>query len=448
LGEAPARTQPRARGWGLAHAPALGLVALALALAAAAAPPAAPAHPIEDPYLATVVGTPPELRAPAPERFPQRTEEIERFPRRRVPAIFWHGRRLPFSVSAQEGEAPLVFVIAGTGADYGDDNVRFLQAVLYAAGFHVIALTSPTHPDFIVSSSSEETPGYLPADAEDLYAVMQLAFARVAKGMRVSAFDVTGYSLGATQAAFVGALDAREGRFGFQRIYLINPAVDLYRSARILDDLYERSLPEGAVSVDQLVARILRRSVRYVYASGRGPLDGAFVYRALAAERPSEAELQGAIAAVFRLAAANMSFASDVMTGEGRIVEAGRKLGVGTSLTPYLTRSLGWSFERYLDEMLIPSWEDRRPDLDRETLILGSSLESIRGYLERTPGIAVATNADDFVLAPGDLDFLRTTFGERARIHPHGGHCGNLDAAENVREMLDFLGAPAGRTAP
>jgi hypothetical protein len=49
------------------------------------------------------------------------------------------------------------------------------------------------------------------------------------------------------------------------------------------------------------------------------------------------------------------------------------------------------------------------------------------------------TNADDLILAPGEIEFLRDTFGERATIWPTGGHCGNMEQKDVVAFMVDFF---------
>jgi len=48
-------------------------------------------------------------------------------------------------------------------------------------------------------------------------------------------------------------------------------------------------------------------------------------------------------------------------------------------------------------------------------------------------------NADDIILGPGDLGFLRKTFGDRLTVYPHGGHCGNLNYRVNANAMLEFF---------
>ena len=98
-----------------------------------------------------------------------------------------------------------------------------------------------------------------------------------------------------------------------------------------------------------------------------------------------------------------------------------------------------------MDELLLPYWVERT-DLNREQLVAEASLASIRDFLRKTEVIEVVTNQDDIVLGPGDLDFLTQTFGDRALIHPHGGHCGNLEFDPNVRRMQErFVSAAQDR---
>jgi hypothetical protein len=181
-----------------------------------------------------VLGTPPAYRAELPEEVPRRVHRLLVFPRRPIPDIFWYTARFEYSLAAQPGRAPLVFVIPGTGADHNSTKTLIMQRILYKAGLHVVALTSPVHPNFIVSASSTSTPGLITEDAEDLYRVMRLARRQIGDRIEVSKFYLAGYSLGATQAAFVARLDDERGEFGFDKVLLINPPVNLYNSARIL----------------------------------------------------------------------------------------------------------------------------------------------------------------------------------------------------------------------
>jgi len=67
------------------------------------------------------------------------------------------------------------------------------------------------------------------------------------------------------------------------------------------------------------------------------------------------------------------------------------------------------------------------------------SLYALEDYLRRSGKILVMHNADDIILGPGDLGFLRRALGERLILYPRGGHCGNLNYRVNANDMLEFL---------
>jgi hypothetical protein len=46
------------------------------------------------------------------------------------------------------------------------------------------------------------------------------------------------------------------------------------------------------------------------------------------------------------------------------------------------------------------------------------------------------TNQDDIILQTGEVDYLKSLFGDRAKIFPRGGHCGNFERQSFV-EYLD-----------
>ena len=205
---------------------------------------------------------------------------------------------------------------------------------------------------------------------------------------------------------------------------------------------FENALPGGPASTDQLIADLLARLTPYFHSRSRGRVDDELLYHITGADQPTAEELQAIVAAVFRLSLANMVFTADVMTGGGHVVESGAELGVGSSLTQYMKRSTRWTFRRYVDEMLLPYWKRQLPNLDRDDLVRSSSLESIASFLAGATQVGLVTNADDFILTPANLEFLRRTFGERARIYPRGGHGGNLEYKDNAAEMLRFFDVP------
>ena len=162
----------------------LGLLLLAVAPMAApadevptnASAAASYGYPIADPLLATVLGTPPALRAAVPDEIDLERRSLTLFPDREIPRVLWSSRRFEYSLAAQKEPAPLIFLIAGTGARFDSEKNAYLQKVLYQAGMSVVNISSPTHPDFIITASRSSVPGFMEADVEDLYRVMKRIF--------------------------------------------------------------------------------------------------------------------------------------------------------------------------------------------------------------------------------------------------------------------------------
>lgn len=403
-------------------------------------------YPIQDAYLATVVGTARSDQARVPTSVPERVRRVARFPGRQVPKVFFNPSEFTYTFSGQKHEAPLIFVIAGTGASHRSQKMRFLQRAFFGAGFHVASISSPTSPDFVLTGSESRMPGWMKADVRDLYELMKLIRADLDREVEVSRVYLTGYSLGGSEAAFLGSIDQREQALGFERILMINPSVSLFTSVNLLDGLFRIGIPDGPGSAERLVSSLLGEIASYTREKKGAVLDSELLYkiaaRNIAAGRPPKREnLQALIAAAFRLTSGNLVFTADVVHGGGHVVAANRRLGVTSSLTVPFKRSMRWPFERYLDEMLVPYWSGNQAEIDRDSVVQAADLASIRGFLSKAEHVGVITNADDIILTPANLDFLRETFGARATIYPVGGHCGNLQYHENVRAMLAFFGA-------
>ncbi len=96
-------------------------------------------------------------------------------------------------------------------------------------------------------------------------------------------------------------------------------------------------------------------------------------------------------------------------------------------------------FTDYFHEVFYPFYKALDPSTTREQLIEEMSLESIEDYLRTSDKIEVMHNEDDLILEPGEIDFFRRVFGERAKIYPKGGHCGNLAYRDNVAHMLNVF---------
>ena len=130
---------------------------------------------------------------------------------------------------------------------------------------------------------------------------------------------------------------------------------------------------------------------------------------------------------------------ADLITEGGRYAPAGETLKVSTSLTPYLRRALFCDFSCYLETQLWPNWSSRNVGKSMEDMAWETSLQSIESFLRNNPDIAALTNADDFILTADNYRFIAETFGERAFLYPHGGHGGNLQYLDVVKQILAFM---------
>ncbi len=420
---------------------ALALVIGALCLTGrAGAESLAYSFPYSNPYEATVLGTPEALQVELPATIPVREFTLEVFPGRTIPDVFWYERGLVYSLAFQDHTAPLVFVIAGAGASYDAPNVVKLQKVLYQAGFHVIALSSPSHMDFVVNAAGD-LPGDAMGDARDLYRVMRLAYAQVQPMISVSSVALTGYSLGAFNAAFIAKIDAEQKLFNFRRVLLINPPVNLYGSVARLDNLLVDNIPGGMAHLDAWFRSVLGHLLSASKDTARAQLSGDFIFSVYNRLPQKEQNLAAVIGLVFRISGANMIFSADVMNGGGYIVPKHATLTSTTSLTRYAMVAYRTRFTDYFDEYLLPHIQREEPGLTRQALLDRLSLRPLESFLAHADTMGLVHNADDIILGPGELEYLEALFGSRARIFPSGGHVGNLFHPEVVRTILAFLTA-------
>lgn len=400
-------------------------------------------YPYVNPLEATVMELPPFYKADTPKKVPTRTFKVYPYPEREIPKVFWYEDGLVCSLTYQKKEAPLIFIIAGTGARYNSPKMVNMQRALHQAGYHVISITSPTHMNFIVNASSTMTPGNLRDDAKDLYNVMQLAMAEVKDDIKVKNYNLTGYSLGGIQAAFVSMLDEEKKVFDFKHVLLINPPVNLYNSVNILDQMLD-NIPGGVNNFDAWFDNVMKRLAAVEKEMGYLELNGDYIYKAYKRFPPREDFLAALVGFSFRTDSASMIFASDVMKGGGFITPKNVQMSNSTNLTPYYIVANRTSFDDYFKGAFLPFFQERDPSMTEEKMIRMLSLRSIEPYLKSADKIGLLHNEDDIILAPGEIGYLAQIFGTRAKIFPTGGHCGNMNHQDVVEFMVKFFAGQEG----
>lgn len=408
--------------------------------------------PLHNPFEATIAGTPSALRPPLPDDadIKQRDYSLRLRPEREftLPSNFWPVKTFRYRLAKQAGPAPLIFIIAGTGAYYSSSTMEYLKKLFYGAGFHVAQISSPTAYDFMVGASRYATPGYSPQDARDLYTVMQ-AIKKQQRTLQVTDWHLTGYSLGGLQAAFVSHLDEQEQSFNFKRVLLLNPPVNLYTSVNNLSRLVHTQVV-GTSETRTFYQLMLDKLTRYFNSKGRFDFSEAMLFDLQnSSQKLNQNELAMLIGSAFRFFSADINFTSDLINRRGIITPPQQKINDGTNLTPFFKRALLCDFECYLQEQLLPFWHSHfnnqqatqvaADNADLERLIQASSLYALTDYLSSSKKIGVMHNADDIILGQGDLGFLKQHFAERLTLYPYGGHLGNLDYLDNAADILEFF---------
>lgn len=395
-------------------------------------------YPVPGPYASTILGTPNQLKAELPAEIPMKRIVLDVIPDIKKPDVFFYDEGLRFSVAFQKQKAPLIFLIPGTGANDRAPRLQPIMKQLYKAGYHVIALPNPTHPNFIISGSRSHIPGDLAEDAADIYAALEKVMKEVKEDIEVSDFSLAGYSLGGTQAAFVAKLDEERKIFNFRRVLMINPAVSLHGSVSQIEALLDK-IPGGPRKIRAFFNSIINKFTEFYRMGDFITINDEFLFAVYKTHLLNQDEAGGLIALAFRISSAGMIFASDVMANGGYIVPKNRVLEKNESLEDYFQVGVHLSFLQYFDEYFYPYFQKKRPGLTREALIETESLRSIEEYLKSSKKFGVMTNENDFILTPADLNYLRTLFGERAKIYPSGGHLGNLEYKENMAYIADFF---------
>ena len=426
-------------------------VAIALLASCATQPKQAPApavteyrYPIENPYAATIIGLPAELKQTPAAPIEVKEEHLTLFKDRKIPEGFWYEQELRYGTILHKKPAPLLYIIAGTGSDHRSSNMVALGQVFYQAGYHVVLLPSSTHPNFIITASETFVPGRLTQSAEDMYRVIKRIDADIAKKNRVQDRFLMGYSLGALDSAFTAHLDDQEKAINFKRVLLINPPLSLYSAIQKVDRMLYQGLPDGINGVDKFIDTEM---ARLSTASPSGdPLDfsnSRLLIDAYTKYPVSDERLASMIGLAFRLFSANMIFTSDVMTHKGYIFPSNVPYRTTTHMNDYLSVALRTSLMNYFEDVYSEYYLSADPTLTPETLVSQSSLEYLAPYLQNNPKFGLFTNKDDIILSKGDLERLQHIFGSRARVYPNGGHLGNLNYAPVTQDMVQFMNGGA-----
>ena len=392
-------------------------------------------YPINNPYAATVITMPKSDKVDLTDLPTPEDETITIFPNRKVPEGFWYERGLRYGQLLQKGPAPLIYVIAGTGADHKADKMQALARMFYAAGFHTVLLPSPTNPNFIINASNDFK-SVRPIDsAPDIYRVMQAIDAKLSKETKITKRMLTGYSLGAMDAAFTANYDGLQKQLNFSRILLINPPYDLNHSIKRLDQMLYAGMPGGMDDADYFIQKIMVRLGSLSTSGDALDFDNErLLLDAYQQDKLDTASLSTTIGLSFRLSAANMIFASDVMSRRGYIFPKDSEFNTTTNLDRVMAIALRTSYVDFANEYYAAEMRaSRRSSMNED------SLEFLASYIKHNPKFGLISNRDDVILEPGEEDKMAALFAGHAHIFPNGGHLGNMTHPAVSYAIVNFM---------
>ncbi len=341
------------------------------------------------------------------------------------------GAVLRYSLWLQREPAPLLFLLPGIGSHRRASTSVALAELAFARGWSVVALSSVFQPEVQLTALRAPYPGYAPHDAADLRNALEAirAYLEAWRPGRVQAVSLLGVSLGASHALHIAARP--EGSLHFERIVAVNPPVDFLRAASRFDEFFDAPLRWPADERDRRVLEIGKKALALFsgeVSDPRLPFD--------------RIESEFLIGLNGRDAVHNAMVAIRHATGRGLRLE------------PELDPERGWlldavnhsSFDAYVRHLVVPHFlATEGAATTVNSLLEGSGLRGIGAALAADPRVSVLTNADDFLLVPEDVLWLRTTLGERATVFPVGGHLGNLWVPEVQEAIFAALGSAETR---
>ena len=354
---------------------------------------------------------------------------------------------LPYSLWIQPQPAPLLYVIPGVGANRLSPSALALAEIGYAQGLSVVAVSNPTNFEFMRHGASVSVPGFGPVDTRDLHVALSAIDADLNARYpgRFSKRAVMGLSLGAYQAlgmTLEGATPA-EGSGGeplvdFDLCLALNPPVDFERALQQLDEFYNAPLAFPAEERDQRIEEIYAK-VLYLSHGDLQPGE-PLPFTSLEAEF--------LIGLAFRLDLQYMILQSQDLEDSGMLLTRRTRW----HKAPAFREAAEFSFMEYVYGFLLPYYAqpERQTEFGIEfseegarQLFEQSSLRALGPRLQSDERLRVFTNQNDFLLRAADLEWLKTTFGERLTLFEDGGHLGNLYRDYIQQQIAEVLSEEA-----
>ncbi len=394
-------------------------------------------YPYHDPYFATVTTA---ILDDGPD--PRPKSLIVRVPglpgRNNLPSLEGRGE-LSIALYRQNRPAPLLFILSGIGTNPFFGIATYLARLFYEQGSHVVILPSPMSWNFALSASRSGAPGYAPADARDLYEIMQktISTVKTRQDVQMTRINFIGLSLGALEGAYLSVIDADERKIGIEKYLLVNPPLDISYALKKLDAWGALQSKFGTEKSKGIVAK----AIGIVQSFSDEKRDDPAVFDKLAKQFAgfTTEEFQYLIAADLQTLLPELVYVTQLIHDQ-KILTAARdklrkRLGEASDLT----------FMDYSEKIAVPLWRVQlsEPEADVESFMKKGSLAPILDRLRGNSKVQIVHNADDPLTDKKSIEELKDTLGDQVMVYPYGGHLGNIWYPQNREFALRlFKSAP------
>ncbi|MEK6627304.1 MAG: alpha/beta hydrolase fold domain-containing protein [Bdellovibrionota bacterium] len=340
-----------------------------------------------------------------------------------------------FGFYPQKKAAPLVFIIADMAGSYVSGYMMYEADLLHQNGYNVITISSPFFWNFIISSSKTALPGVTDEDAVDMYTVMQLALAKVKSKHKapITKIGLMGIGFGGLLAAHISALEQQQNKLDIKRYLLINPVVNVLHAITEIETRAALSLDMDKHRINWMVVKAAEFVMKNMESEYR--VNDSDYFLNLEKKFPlTDTEYKFLTGAALRMNIGDVIYASQLVNDLGVLkskISRFRKAARHDEV-----EKMG--FVGYMRNLLIPYFSKKYPKLI--DLIKHANFNYVRKEVMQNQNIYLMHNADDFLVTPDQLTYLKNTFGpERSQIYPLGGHLGNMWFPDNQNHVLKVM---------
>ncbi|MDD7985582.1 VacJ family lipoprotein [Lentisphaera marina] len=335
------------------------------------------------------------------------------------------GEKIGYNYWLQDKPAPLMYVIPGLGSHRSSGQPMFLAEMAYLKGYNVVTFSNLMNFEPVLKSKDAVYPGYTPKDVANIKKFMTAIDADLEKNYQGQFGDrsVMGVSLGAYYLLNLAGNESEEDTLKFNKYIAIDSPIDLIYGLKQLDKSYNAPLAlETQEEREKFVLGTLTK-VAAILANGekiQHNQDMPF----------TDAEANYLIGLSFRKTLRDMLFISAYQEEIMANNEFTPKNGLYDTLSQY-------SWEDYYTHFVMPTLQET--GLTEEQVAKEVSLKSLTEKLKSNDRVYVFTNQNDFLNEEGSVEWIKSTFGDRATVFEEGGHLGNLITDKVRSEIVEVL---------